>query len=486
MIGCNQSLGEDMRAWHFVIATIACLSLCNQALSEPVPISIPPIPTSHPSDTNINYGDVYGAVHFEIERFDAPTQPTWLKSLVEKVFGIASDGEYIVALELLDPSKLGDDQLVARKIIAHFIKKADGSVLTDLLKFVSSDPSGNKVQNASIIVFSGDLASRVPVNSLTNGYSLALQLYKANSSQLTSSDLVLAVNDVINSSASALNFAPLDAGIKTIYQQMRSFGFQLYKIFADSSTSVASVGKMSFIKRENEADVAPNGVKFIFPYNFDYPAKPNAEIGGKIYDNTITLTVKFITYASEIGNFKNGTFPKPRNWSQWLVQANIAGKGLTQTLLEASDTKPFLTALEGGYTATKTFLTGKGTDDEQMKATAVDACDGVLKKLASYYSSPDTGALYWAFLNQYWSSLGDKAGGACQRKYADIYFDSYGLPRIGEATAKAPALSATTLQTKSTKGAATLNEALARAQGEGSPAGILRAFQGIKIFRPQT
>src|SRR5262245_9386593 len=116
------------------VCSLGMLVMAGRVDADPIPISIPPVPISHPTnDNDVAYGDAYGIVHFEIEQFDAPAQPIWLRSLVEKVFGVATDGEYIVALELLDPSKNGNDQLIARKIIAHFIKKSDGSVLTDLL-----------------------------------------------------------------------------------------------------------------------------------------------------------------------------------------------------------------------------------------------------------------------------------------------------------------------------------------------------------------
>ena len=67
---------------YFARLFLPLLALLPEAvLADVTPISIPPQVVARPKKLNLNYGDVYGAVRFEIEKFDAPSQKAWLKAL---------------------------------------------------------------------------------------------------------------------------------------------------------------------------------------------------------------------------------------------------------------------------------------------------------------------------------------------------------------------------------------------------------------------
>ncbi len=242
----------------FIPALIACFF--SSAARAGIAV-IPPSHTSAPKLTpGSDYGAVYGSVSFSIQKMSVPAQQYWIGQLLGSVFGFSTSGEYILAIELLDENS----KLVARQIIAHFVKNPQGTLITDFLPFLAT-PSGSntKVQDASAIVFSGDISSRVPVNADTNNYSVVVQLYKSSSVTLTNSGLIENAIDIINSSTSIVKFSPISAAEKAVYEQLLQFGLNIYQTVAASSTVIASQTKMSFIAKD--ASPAPTLFTSFFP-----------------------------------------------------------------------------------------------------------------------------------------------------------------------------------------------------------------------------
>src|SRR5262249_16274722 len=261
----------------------------------PAQVSIPPTTVALPTDKSVGFGDVYGAVRFEIEKLGPDSQEYWLKTLIRTIFGIKDGGEYIIALQVLHDSKPGDDKLVGRKVVAHFVKNENGALIPDFFGLLKrTEIGGQKVQNASLIIFSGDLISRVPISAQTNTYSVQLQIYKSNSTELTSGDMVNSMIEIINSSSSVLLFSPLNDAVKDVYGKMRQFGFQLYKGFMPRSNLVVSETKMSFIVA-NQSDPWPRVIKYDFPFLFDRPVGqrvcPNQSQPNRCYRNTVQIKV---------------------------------------------------------------------------------------------------------------------------------------------------------------------------------------------------
>jgi hypothetical protein len=424
---------------------------------------IPPTRTSAPKPVaGLDYGTAYGSVSFNIQRISAPNQNTWLSQILANFFGVASTGEYILAIELIDQNS----KLIARQMIAHFVKNPKGQLLSDVLPFLfTPSQSNNTVQDSAAIVFSGDVSPRLPINADTNNYSVVLQLYHSSSTSLTNSGIILNAIDTINSATNIINFSPISAGEKAIYQQLLQLGVNIYQAVAQSPpTVIASQTKMSFIAKD--ANPAPNVVHFSFPYEFDKP------ISGS---NIVDVAVTFNTFPSILTtNFKSGKFTPPLNWSQWLAQGTVSGQTLPQFFATNDSTKAFFAAVDGGTATLKKFAANSPIDR---------GCDLLVSSLTQnqYFSSPDVGALYWSFLNQYWTTLlsADQTQGKnCQDKYASIYFDPYSLPHLqataGPIVVLAPVANAPPL----TGSGATLKEAIKQFGGTSTR---LRAFQGVVL-----
>lgn len=343
-----------MRLFHFLLLITLGGGFSSQSFAQ---ISIPPVVLKRPADTSVSYGDVYGAVRYDIEKLSVPSQEYWLRGLIQTVFGIKDSGEYLIALEVNDDAETGAEKLIARKVIAHFVKNESGNLINGFLDLLKGTEIGEKkVRDASLISFSGNLLTRVPIKAKTNNYSIALQVYKSKSAELTSSDLLQSVLEVINSSSGTLKFTPLGDGVKDVYSKMRQLSFDLYKGLTDNSVLVVSQTKMSFIKA-NQSNADPNIIRYDFPFEFDKPA------GGQIcrdgaqtcFKNVVQIRITFDTYPSEVGNFKAGKFSSPRNWSQWLVQGTIADKNVVQWLAERETTKQFVAAVSAGKSALAKF-----------------------------------------------------------------------------------------------------------------------------------
>lgn len=449
-----------------VLASLLALLFCTGSATAQY-VAIPPTDLSYPKQTDLSYGSAYGRVGFSIEQLELPAQKYWIGELLKKVFGIRDSGEYILALELIDPNATGGDKLVARKIVAHFVKNPDGTLITDLLPFLKSSPGSNtKVEDASYIVFSGDLSSRLPINSSTNNYSVVMELYKSSSATLTNSNLISNAIDIINTSASVIKFSPISEAEKKIYDQLRTFGFNIYESFAKSSKLVASETKMSFIAVN--ASPAPNVIHFVFPFWFDRPlGEQICSRPDNCFPNMVDVKVFFETYPSAVANFKNGKFVAPLNWSQWLLQSTVAGQTVPQYLL-SSDAKAFFTALNAGPAALRKFAAD----------TPVDVgCTSLVNALGQgqYFSAPDVGALYWSVLNEYWTTLTSvPAGERCQTLYAGIYFDPYGLPQVSKAKSLASTEPLSKLPT-------TLSGAMDALSSTQQSSPYLKEFQGIAV-----
>jgi len=386
--------------------------------------AIPPMALSSPTDDTLNYGDGYGSVRFNITELDVRSQQYWLGTLVRQIFGVQDTGEYLIALELLDPSGNGDEKLVARKIIAHFVKNPQGLLITDILPFLKSDPSSKQmVRDASVIVFSGRLSGRVPINQSTNNYSIALQIYRSNSASLTNTSIIDSAVDVINSASAAMKFSPITTAEKALYGQLRQFGFNIYQTFATNAVLAVSETRMAFIAKNSQN--APNSVRFSFPFLFDRQTGASVcQQGSKCFKNQVDVRVSFDVFRSEIGNLKSGKFLPPLNWWQWLAQANVGTQNIMQFLASDADTRDFVAALQAGSARTNTYAASNDI---------ASACDRVVASISKnqFFSAPDTAAIYWAFLNQFWPQISAiPHGPACQAKYQMVFFEAYGLPPL--------------------------------------------------------
>jgi hypothetical protein len=373
--------------------------------------------------------DQYGLVSFQLSQLNLTEQHQWLVGLVDKLFGVSEEGEYIVAVELIDTAVPGDERIVARKVIAHFVKK-DKGFLVQVLGF-----KGN-AQELTYINYADELIHRLPINGNTNSYSIALEVYKSKSTQLTDGSLIGTVIDLINTTSGALKFTPINDGVKTVYDAMRKIGFDLYKTLANDGSKVVIVQtQMSFIVANQcessdsesacKAKTRPNLVRFVFPYDFSQPIRETS--------NRVELWVRFETRESEIGNFRDGKFQAPFNWINWLKQGQVAGKGVIQFLLDRDSTKSFVAALEKGKTEVQKYAAS--TNDNSIAS----ACGIIVSELAGYFSTPDVGALYWAFLQNYLDKFDGVVGGTtCLHKYSAIYFEPYGLPKVDPSSFVSP------------------------------------------------
>jgi hypothetical protein len=83
-----------------LVIALALLTWTTVGAAAQIPI--PPKPQAWPMDKNISYGDRYGFVSFQFPSMDLPAQKTWLTNLVQNLFGVNSNGEYLIALELID------------------------------------------------------------------------------------------------------------------------------------------------------------------------------------------------------------------------------------------------------------------------------------------------------------------------------------------------------------------------------------------------
>jgi hypothetical protein len=147
----------------------------------------------------------------------------------------------------------------------------------------------------------------------------------------------------------------------------------------------------------------------------------------------VELWVRFETRESEIGNFRDGKFQKPFNWINWLNQGQVAGKKAIQFLLDRDTTKAFVAALEKGKTEVQKYAAS--TTDNSIAS----ACGAIVSELAAYFSTPDVGALYWAFLQNYLDKFDGVAGSTtCLHKYSAIYFEPYDLPKVDPSLSVSP------------------------------------------------
>jgi hypothetical protein len=291
-------------------------------------------------------------------------------------------------------------------------------------------------QESTYINYDDELIHRLPINGNTNSYSIALEVYKSKSKHLTDGSLIGTVIDLINTTSGALKFTPINDGVKTVYDGMRKIGFELYKTVASDGSKVAIVQtQMSFIVADqcesNDSESAcktktrPNLVRFVFPYDFSQPV-------GEKY-NRVELWVRFETRESEIGNFRDGKVQKPFNWINWLNQGQVAGKKAIQFLLDRDTTKAFVAALEKGKTEVQKYAAS--TTDNSIAS----ACGAIVSELAAYFSTPDVGALYWAFLQNYLDKFDGVAGSTtCLHKYSAIYFEPYDLPKVDPSLSVSP------------------------------------------------
>jgi hypothetical protein len=111
-----------IRTFSFVLLSLFVWSTDTLFAQTP----IPPRPIGWPSDRKVTFGDRYGLVSFQLSQLSLTEQHKWLVGLVDKLFGVAEEGEYIVAVELIDTAVAGDERIVARKVVAHFVKKDRG------------------------------------------------------------------------------------------------------------------------------------------------------------------------------------------------------------------------------------------------------------------------------------------------------------------------------------------------------------------------
>lgn len=139
--------------------------------------------------------------------------------MVEALFGQKDAGQYVVVIELKDPTKAGQDVL-ARQVVADF-------EIVDESTFLWDNKRLNEISKAA---WNGELISKIRVDAKTNKLLVSLQVYKSNKS-VAGANIIDAAVDTYNKATKIIGFAPFSAEVKEGWVAVQSFASKIIENF---------------------------------------------------------------------------------------------------------------------------------------------------------------------------------------------------------------------------------------------------------------
>src|ERR1700682_4041836 len=142
---------------RYLYILLAAYFLSSTIVVAQTPTLIPPSSQKFPSDSHVQFGDLYGTAKFRLAKLDIKVQQEWFLRIVEALFGQKDAGQYVIVVELKDPTKAGQN-VIARQVVADF-------EIVDETTFLWDNKRLNEISKAS---WNADLISKIRVDAKTN------------------------------------------------------------------------------------------------------------------------------------------------------------------------------------------------------------------------------------------------------------------------------------------------------------------------------
>ncbi len=399
-----------MRSRLGTLTALAVVSLCTLIGAAHAQQALPFVPGSPPT-AQPKPNDVYGVIRFSLEGLKTGKKTRDAFQVLLDGLGplLNKTGEYILTLEALADN--GD--VLARRAIVQSRRERSGFLIFNR---VSKESESTE--------WYGDLLRTVLVRPDTNTVRIKVKSYYSAQTKfdLATFNLIL---DFITKTQT-LGAAPgLQALWKPISDQMEGL------LSSYEASEISTIASLSFAKFGETA--YPRAGHFVTKYY-------KAEDRERVYEGRVK--VELDTVPARVVKLNGGGTVEDPFYPDILAAARI-GDALIETVLSNSkdgELKRFMAAM----------LTDRGYDGPQIG----EKCSLVYRDLATYFTTTDALATYWALLHTYDGKLRqDPAAPDCLTPQFQRQFAKLGLP-VTDLRFLGPVVAASKSAPKSTKPAA--------------------------------